>query len=885
LINRSVDKYDSTYACIWSDIDNGDAGDDFEGCDSTLGLMYCYNAIPNDGEYGNKPPAVGFDFIQGPFIDGKAGEDKNRNGLDDAIDYAFFKGEKYGPGKINLPMTAHPLMLKNYWISNDPNLGDYTYGTLAFFNLFKGKGTSGRKILDPVTGKESYFSFSGDPVSGTGWIDGTIYPPGDRRQVMVTGPFEMMPGDTQEVVIAEITAGGSESVDHLQAVTLLKKYDEIIQSIYDNQFNSPRYPQPAVLVSELDRQIVLNWGFDQISVNETENFVDKSIKGLDSYRFQGYNVYQLPNAEANQEEGIRIATFDIIDGVKVIFDQFPEPNSGQPEVKAVQYGGDYGIKRSMLVDKDYLNNTPLYNGSKYYFAVTAYTFNPDPLAVPKTVESPLRIFEAIPKSLTPGIGIEYNYGDKLSAEHSAGISFGTVQYEIINPEMLNGHEYEVTFDILPEFIDWNNARGSNDTLHNQTLWNLKDITTGEYKLVKQINLTGDDESPIADGLRIRVKSASLDFNDVIVTQNASGPLDPPQAAFPNWISDLPPTFSTAEENFIEQQEMGAWWFLTEIGLQITYMSIKNRWTQYTGGFGNWPGMQWIINDDWEIRFTSDGSEALWAWNDPVVIKKVPFELWNIGDPGITEDDYRCVVLIMDNDSDGLFDLNDDDHPISPDNDDPYTDAVYWVVPQDDTPGTAGYEAVMKAIKTDPLKAAEKYLWAYWDDDYHTWPGMHRMNFTSWNAGEISEGTDYGQSLPEEGTVFRIKTVKPLSPRDKYTFTAPLVEYNEEQAKKDIDKINVFPNPFYGINSGTLNGDAHVTFNHLPDRVKITIVNLAGYTVNVIDKDNISQFQQWDLKNDKGKIVAPGLYLVYIDMPELNKIKVLKLGIFSFMSEK
>jgi hypothetical protein len=35
---------------------------------------------------------------------------------------------------------------------------------------------------------------------------------------------------------------------------------------------------------------------------------------------------------------------------------------------------------------------------------------------------------------------------------------------------------------------------------------------------------------------------------------------------------------------------------------------------------------------------------------------------------------------------------------------------------------------------------------------------------------------------------------------------------------------------------------------------------------------------WDLRNAKGKPVASGLYVIYIDMPELRKTKTLKLMI-------
>jgi hypothetical protein len=74
----------------------------------------------------------------------------------------------------------------------------------------------------------------GDPIAGTGWIDGLIHPPGDRRAGLSTGPFTIPPGDTQEVVIATIAAIG---LNNLQSITELKSYDLVAQNKYNNFFD------------------------------------------------------------------------------------------------------------------------------------------------------------------------------------------------------------------------------------------------------------------------------------------------------------------------------------------------------------------------------------------------------------------------------------------------------------------------------------------------------------------------------------------------------------------------------------------------------------------------------------------------------------------------
>jgi len=95
----------------------------------------------------------------------------------------------------------------------------------------------------------------------------------------------------------------------------------------------------------------------------------------------------------------------------------------------------------------------------------------------------------------------------------------------------------------------------------------------------------------------------------------------------------------------------------------------------------------------------------------------------------------------------------------------------------------------------------------------------------------------------------------------------------------VNKINVFPNPYYGVNSEELNKyNRFVTINHLPQRATIRVFNLAGVLVQTITKDDPSQFTRWNLNNQSNLPVASGLYIAYIDMPDLGATKILKIAI-------
>jgi hypothetical protein len=117
------------------------------------------------------------------------------------------------------------------------------------------------------------------------------------------------------------------------------------------------------------------------------------------------------------------------------------------------------------------------------------------------------------------------------------------------------------------------------------------------------------------------------------------------------------------------------------------------------------------------------------------------------------------------------------------------------------------------------------------------------------------------------------------PVDAWEFTSKTVDYSDANAKLDVEKINVFPNPYYGANSEELNKyQKFVTFNHMPPAATIRIFNLAGQLVRTIRKDSPDQHQRWDLATDSGLPVASGLYIVYIDMPQLGKTKILKVAV-------
>jgi len=242
---RGTSRIDSLYFGLWLDHDLGDAGDDYMGSDSLLGMGYAYNADNEDiaGEgYGTPPPALGLMLLQGPSADSD-GLDNNRNGLTDEI------GER-----------AHvAYVMRVNKSGGNPRTGE------DYLNHLKGRWNSGRRMTiggegDTYPGTPINYAFPGDPAQDEFWSmvntdgTGTAAPARDMRFLVSVGPLTLDPGDEFDLTFAIVFALGA---DHLASVTELKKAAIYVKTAFDGSFfNIPTgaIPSDAVgLLSPGDR--------------------------------------------------------------------------------------------------------------------------------------------------------------------------------------------------------------------------------------------------------------------------------------------------------------------------------------------------------------------------------------------------------------------------------------------------------------------------------------------------------------------------------------------------------------------------------------------------------------------------------------------------------
>jgi hypothetical protein len=1029
IINKGSQKYtiDSMFVSWWSDVDLGSSSDDLVGNDTTLSMTYVYNGQPTDATYTPlPPPAVGADFFQGPIVNGSP------------TDSAIYMG-KIVHGKRNLPMTAAYMFTNPGTGSdatfNDPPQGE-PIGSTQFYHFFNGQNNIGQSFIDPQTNKATKFIFPGDPVARTGWIDGNEFPPRDVRSGMASGPITMAPGDTQQVVVAEIIAGAVPSVNYLQAITLLKVYDKTAQNAYDNFFNLPKAPKPPVVVAIAQgNKVILNWGGNAANVAATEvpvyhDVIDSvDASGGGDYKFEGYNVYQLPYYGASQSQAKLIATYDLINGVASIPYTDPVTRTVEPSI-TIQNGTDSGIKRYFVDSVDVFNgNKPLNNGSTYYYGVTAYSYNPK--GVPQALETPISIITITPQSNPPGVTSEKQGAFSSSNINHSGTANATVDVKVIDPLAVTGHQYQVgfhneTYSLGGDGV-WTDVTAAGKKLHKTKDLTGSSLTStagwSETKGSVVIHYLVDVQSPnydYCDGVKIQLPAGVI-IDEVFepISNNSGDPIPYTLDKSTNTIifSSINPdslmsgdsTYRTTNGDFAGGEDIQIQVHSVSLPLITNYTMYDDNWGDmngYYGGFVDISGVdtlnsianQVVTQKQWDVKDMTTGNtvvknQTILEGND-IYAPQYYFSQNNIYGPGgssgsptenvgtganVIFDGLQVSVngsyaapttiasmtlngnrLAIDAQS-GPYDITDftafgydpanaattlplyggvggtssinalqqdyelrwtgvtadttingqtvvitksggsiatlfgasnysiADHPLNPTPGvkAPFTIRIpfeVWNIDKNEQVNLLVYDRNAASLNKPGVVADTFQVWNTRDRMY-TWTlnTKYSTALIDPNSSIVADSATWNwvffKSAFTTGDVIKISYANPLQTgQDKFTFTIPKADTSLALAKQDINKINVFPNPYYGVNYlETTKYNRFVTFSHLPTNATIRIFNLAGFMVRSITHTG-GTFERWDLNNESGLPAASGLYIAYIDMPDLGATKILKFSI-------
>lgn len=867
--------FERVHMAVFVDPDIGNLDDDWIGADTSLGLGYGWNG-DNDDEglvgYGSPPPAIGYDFFQGPVVPSPG-------------DRAKFDGEWISNFK-NLKMTSFTYFNNDGGIMGDPETA------LGYYNYMRGRWVDGACFTEGGNGRTfsqdcTSFAFPGDPGESDRnceyWSEcnsdgkGANIAPADRRFVVGTGPFRMNPGDFQQIVYGVIWAQGANNHDSVQK---LKSATTVIQAAYDIDFDVPSPPDaPKVTATPRDGGAILEW----TNSPQSNNFLE-SYKITDPFApinnnsvvFEGYEVRQYESAL--DQIGEIVAVYDIENGIQRLVDGEQVFVDGliQEEQRVVANGTDQGVQNYYVAEG-------LTNYKTYYFGVQAYAQNYDNPGskVYRGAVSRVNVVPAKPIRDVPDLAL-MAIDSTGTADFTAKIDSegeGIVQADIINPVVIKEATYAVEFfrhgssgkSDIPKTVSQEPDR-FRALKRNTEMQNTSSLTYN-IKRDETILFNGasiDYPAPlrknvmILDGLLFTILNVDTGYNNFQVTANASGPLETPAYAAVNWEGfPNPGGLPLSEYQGGIQQSNGAVWFIHGGGSDIDYESFVKR-TLRDGSLND----AFSVND-YEIRFTErcartmdgnitlDDCIGLRALGD-MELMEIPFELWDIGKgtPMDPSDDVRLVAGICEGTlcgagiDDGVFDVGGD-HTASSRSDDPVSDWIYFYRPSDTTPGQRGRDRFYSG-----------------DEDVTLEEVISRIVLVGWDIGSRPP---YNPPLPETGTVFRITSTKTIQPGDVYSFSTE--GYAPEDGdltsrQSSLEDIGIVPNPYKGASDYEVSQLIdEVRFTNLPDEAIIRVFTLNGTLIKTINKQtpNVATIS-WNLTTDHNLPIASGLYLVNVEVP-------------------
>ncbi len=138
-----------------------------------------------------------------------------------------------------------------------------------------------------------------------------------------------------------------------------------------------------------------------------------------------------------------------------------------------------------------------------------------------------------------------------------------------------------------------------------------------------------------------------------------------------------------------------------------------------------------------------------------------------------------------------------------------------------------------------------------------------------------------------GNVLTLVLTKPFLSHDTYTFTTQQASISQEQAKVDLDRIRVVPNPYIVTNSwepenpyANGRGERQLHFTHLPSKCTIRIFNVRGQLVNTLEHQAALNdgTEIWDMLSRDNLEISYGIYIYHIKADGIGE----KIGKFAII---
>ncbi len=871
--NISSDIFEEMYLSQWSDPDIGDSKDDLVGCDSIANIAFAYNGYSNDNnfsDFGIVPPAVGYTLLQGPVIPSQG-------------DTAFFDFQKL-PDYKNLHMTSFIYYFPGNHSYSDPELGSYD-GSLQWYNLLRGNRQK-TNTENPIsfthrnTGQETNYPLNGDPVAGTGDVDGSgeNFDPADRRMALNSGPFTLHPGETQEMVVALV---GGHGDNYLNSISVMKENIEEIKKQYGRPIPKVSYTisHPNNSTCELyfvadlsgfndvtNCSIVLksDFGLDEITIKLNndgsnndklagDNLWSNILKTQNKkYPFSGkVNINSKNDFQVFEDflQNVRIRPFPAMKNWRIVWEnatQDSKCNNGE----TVQMQFDVLNKDSlnaintlrftrrtnstrMAFNTNVAPSSTLISDSLYFFIGGFGYF----------IKYPSKEFEYGNKyydSYTLFYNFEFDHhygldsttisifrldsipawGDTADVKSIIGVT-DNVSPTVADPSLITEHTYRINF-----------FKGDSS---NGLLWQLTDWTAGKAKTdcLSVIDLPGH-HGQIVDGIHWRVKQGPFLIKNWTYSSGAVSPLYPDydrgrSVSGNNWGGralfgglGMAHIF-WGEDPGISPEDIPI------IEIRFTHMTSyddTNNDGEYT--FGPNGGESYYFN-------ISEGQKAFMYMGldkgNYNAFNYVPFQVWDVSDP---QNPRQLNLILHDYDQNEQWDFETDEGPSN----------YVWIMADTYDPsgeawdGSTAEKDFMEQLTTGSIPA------------YYTLWAAQRGDRPMLAESGIITVFPYSYNVP--GDILEVA----LSPLTISKIPVPNILHQN------------YPNPF--------NPTTRIDFGLIKNsKVKLEIFNILGQRIKTLINTSLAAGVHtafWDGKNEVGKLTATGLYFYRLSADKFVKTK-------------
>ncbi len=504
-----------------------------------------------------------------------------------------------------------------YINGTDPHSAQQSY------NYMQGLFSDGTPYV--FNGFVTRFFNSGDPVRGIGDLD---YSPSDRRLMMSCGPVNFLPGDSQQLVIKFAAAQGP---DRLSSVSLLKSYlsGNYTPGLCDHATAevSDYGHLVGVAFSPRSQQWLTGVPFGATFFNSGAGIGTQFFgSSLDpSSRPEFFPTVELRFSKSNHQSAFRYLRpgYNFGGYVDVPFTVWDVDHNIQLNAAFVEDEG------SRVMDRTWdLDDSAHYGGREYLFIFRSAYSGTD--SMNSAIKYPTRNLRDDANSLD----ILYGGWFSLAAGHSmADLNDGQKLVFAAQSLATNGPVDVLRF--LPASLDLPSTRAC--ALVCSTGVGIPFFTYQSSS--PDIFRVGEDTVPT-------IKPVPRGVIGVVEVSSPAGPVNPP----------------SGQDVWLKPNSTDDWLVMN------SYSSLSNF------NYGDLMG-----TNDWEIRFTSTGSDAYNRAGDKYTTR-VPFEMWNVGDlsQGTPPVPRRLIVCVNDLDQSGGWTWGDRVYAVESAYQEPGPQSLPWV---------------------------------------------------------------------------------------------------------------------------------------------------------------------------------------------------------------